>query len=435
MLASSAPSGRDVLPRVRRRLIPFIFLCYVVAYIDRVNLGFAASAMQADLHLSDQVYGTGAGLFFLGYFLFEVPSNLIMERVGARRWLARIMIAWGIVSMLMVIVAGKWSFYGMRVLLGLAESGFFPGVILYLTYWIPARERARTGALFMMAGPVAILVGAPVSSPLLAMDGLLGLHGWQWLFLVEGLPAVILGLIALMYLTDRPEVAMWLPKDDRDWLVAEMARDRAATGVRHLDLGASLRSRRVWILCFVYFLNTSVTYGIFLWLPKIMEAASGTHGLALGAITAVPFVFALVAMVLVGARADRTARPKQHVAACAVVAAIGLVMAAASGQNLPLLLASVTICQAAQRSIQAPFWALPPLFLGGTAAAAGFAMINAIGNLGGYAGPTMMGYLRQTTGGYGPGMLVLAAALLVEAGVVIVITIPPLAPRVQPAAQ
>ncbi len=432
MLTSSAPPGRDVLPRVRRRLIPFIFLCYVIAYLDRFNLGFAASAMQADLHLSDEVYGTGAGLFFLGYFLFEVPSNLIMERVGARRWMARILIAWGIVSMLMVLVTGKWSFYGMRVLLGLAEAGFFPGVILYLTYWIPAHERARTGALFMTAVPVAVLAGAPLSSLLLGLDGLLGLHGWQWLFLAEGLPAVVLGFVALAYLTDRPELAMWLPKGDRDWLVAEMARDRAATGVRHLDLRASLRSRRVWILCVVYFLNTSVTYGVFFWLPKILEAASGAHGFALGVITAGPFVFALIAMVLVGARSDRTGRPKQHVAACALVAALGLALAAASGQNLPLLLASFTICQAAQRSVQAPFWALPPLFLGGTAAAAGFATINAIGNLGGYAGPTMMGYLRQATGGYGPGMLVLAAALLVEAGVVMAIALP--APPPRPAA-
>ena len=429
MLTASTSPAVDVLPRVRRRLIPFIFLCYVVAYLDRLNLGFAASAMQADLHLGDQVYGTGAGLFFLGYFLFEVPSNLILERVGARRWLARIMIAWGIVSMLMVLVSGKWSFYGMRVLLGLAESGFFPGVILYLTYWIPARERARTGALFMTAAPVAILAGAPLSSLLLGMNGWLGLRGWQWLFLAEGLPAVALGLIALVYLTDRPEVALWLPQGDRDWLVAEMARDRAATGVRHLDLAASLRSRRVWILCVVYFLNTSVTYGIFLWLPKILEDASSARGLALAALTAGPFVFALIAMVYVGARSDRTGRPKQHAAGCALVAALGLVLAAASGQDLPLLLASITICQAAQRSVQAPFWALPPLFLGGTAAAAGFAMINAIGNLGGYAGPTMMGYLRQATGGYGPGMLVLAAALLVEAGVVIAITLPSPVPR------
>src|SRR5215218_6950140 len=250
---------REVIGRVTRRLIPFAFICYVVAYIDRVNVGFAATVLQRDLGLTDSQYGHGAGLFFLGYCLFEVPSNLILERVGARRWIARILIGWGIASMAMVFVRDAGSFYVARVILGLAEAGFFPGIVLYLTYWIPAADRARTGALFMMAAPVAITVGAPVSNALLKLDGLGGLRGWQWLFLLEGLPAVLLGLFALRALTDRPRDARWLSDSDREWLARTMDAEgerRAATG--HTSLSRSLRSGRVWLLCSVYFLNTVV---------------------------------------------------------------------------------------------------------------------------------------------------------------------------------
>ena len=424
--ASDTLTDRDVLPLVTRRLIPFLFVAYVIAYVDRVNIGFAASAMQRDLGLSDSVYGTGAGLFFLGYFLFEIPSNLILQWVGARRWIARIMIVWGLVSMAMMAVTGKWSFYGMRVLLGLAEAGFFPGAILYLTYWIPARDRARNAALFMMAAPVTILIGAPLSGLLLLLDGWLGLRGWQWLFIGEGLPAVIVGLIALVYLTDRPEQAQWLSPEARRWLSVEIARDREAAAEHgHATFVASLRSKRVWLLSAAYFLNTSVSYGIFLWLPKILEDASGLQGLRLGLVTAVPFTFALAAMVIVSRHSDRTGERKLHVAGCSLVAASGLVLAAASGQRVLLLVVSFTICQAAQRSVQPLFWAIPPLLLGGTAAAAGFALINAIGNLGGYAGPTMMGWLKEATGGYAPGMLVLAAGLVVQAGIIASLRLPP----------
>ena len=216
MTELSADQERATIARVVRRLVPFMFLCYVIAYIDRVNIGFAATELQRDLGLSDAAYGLGGGLFFLGYCLFEIPSNLILERVGARVWIARIMIVWGLVSMAMMFVVGQWSFYAMRVLLGIAEAGFFPGMVLYLTYWVPAAERAKTGALFMTAAPVAVLVGSPVSEALLALDGRMGLAGWQWLFLVEGFPAVVLGVIALWFLTDRPEQAAWLPPAERD---------------------------------------------------------------------------------------------------------------------------------------------------------------------------------------------------------------------------
>lgn len=423
---------RAVIARVTRRLVAFAFVCYVVAYIDRVNIGFAAAALQRDLGLSDTAYGIGGGLFFLGYCLFEIPSNLILERVGARRWIARIMIGWGIVSMAMMFVAGTASFYAARVLLGIAEAGFFPGMVLYFTYWIPASERARTGALFMMAAPIAIIVGAPISESLLALDGALGLTGWQWLFLLEGLPAVVLGVIALRVLTDRPDDAAWLLPREREWLARTMAAERASRAAGH---GAAavfdgFRSPKVWLLATVYFLNTTVTYGIFLWLPKILRDLSGERGWKLSMMTAIPFVAALIAMVLIGRHSDRTGERKRHVAACALTAATGLVLASFFTEHLWLLVLSFTLSQVGQRSVMSVFWSIPPIVLGGTAAAAGIALINAVGNLGGFFGPTIMGWLRDTTGGYGGGFLVLAGGLVVAASLVLSLRLQPaLRPR------
>ena len=421
----AAQRRREVIARVARRLIPFAFICYVVAYIDRVNIGFAASAFQRDLGLSDTQYGIGAGLFFLGYCLFEVPSNLILERAGARRWIARIMIGWGIASMGMVFVRGVNSFYAARIVLGIAEAGFFPGVVLYLTYWIPSAERARTGALFMMAAPVSIILGAPVSAALLSLDGALGLRGWQWLFLVEGLPAVLLGVLALRVLTDRPAHATWLPDADREWLTATMdaeAARRISSG--HSSVFRSLSSGRVWLLCLVYFLNTVNTYGIFLWLPKMLTEAAGSTRAPISLLTAIPFTAALVAMVLIGRHSDRTGERKGHVAACAITAAIGLVLAVVFRHNIWLLVLSFTLSQIGQRSVMSVFWTIPPIFLGGTGAAAGIGLINAIGNLGGAVGPSLMGALRDFTGAYTTGLLILAGALVLESIVVLTLRIP-----------
>jgi MFS transporter, ACS family, tartrate transporter len=416
---------RRIFGRVLRRIVPFMFLCYVVAYLDRVNVGFAAADMQKDLGMSDAVYGLGAGLFFLGYFLFEIPSNLILERVGARLWMARIMVVWGLVSMAMMLVEGEWSFYALRVLLGLAEAGFFPGMVLYLTYWVPARQRAKAGALCMMAAPVAMVLGAPLSEALLKLDGRLGLHGWQWLFLVEGVPAVLLGVVALFYLTDRPEGAVWLPARDREWLSRQMEAERTERLARqHGSAFAMLRSRKVLILCLIYFLNTVATYGVFLFLPKILKEASGFEGFELSAITAIPFLAALVGMVLIGRHSDRTGERKRHVAACAATAAVGLVLAALARDHVPAIVLSFTLSQLGQRSVQGVFWTIPPLFLGGTAAAAGIALINAVGNLGGFVGPSIMGWLRERSEGYAAGLLVLAAALAIQAVLVLSLRLP-----------
>jgi ACS family tartrate transporter-like MFS transporter len=425
MLLCAADYVPATIARVIRRLVPFIFICYVVAYVDRVNIGFAAADLQKDLGLTDWAYGLGAGLFFFGYFLFEIPSNLILERVGARRWIARIMIVWGLVSMGTMFVTGTTSFYVARVLLGLAEAGFFPGVVLYLTYWIPATDRARANALFMTAAPIAMIVGAPVSAALLALDGWLGLRGWQWLFLIEGLPAVLLGVVTLWYLTDRPEQATWLSPEEREWLSTEMARERALRSrQQHGSELRGLLSGQVWVLSTAYFLNALVTYGVFLWLPRILRDASGFSGLRLGMITAIPFVAALVAMVLIGRHSDRTGERKWHVVACALTAAAGLLLATAFQASWSLIVLSFTLSQIGQRSVMSVFWAIPPLFLGGTAAAAGIAMINAIGNLGGAVGPTVMGWLRESTGNYTGGLLVLVAALVVEAILVMSLRLP-----------
>ena len=419
------PLSEPTLKRVTRRLVGFAFLCYVVAYIDRVNISFAATELQRDLGLTASQYGIGAGLFFLGYCLFEIPSNLILERVGARIWMARIMVVWGLVSMATIFVEDATTFYVARVVLGVAEAGFFPGMVLYLTYWIPAAERARNGALFMTAAPIAMIIGAPISGALLNLDGMAGLRGWQWLFLVEGLPAVVLGVLALWVLTDTPEQAMWLPPHERAWLAETMRREkesRAAT--RHHSISASLASARVWLLATIYFLNTIVTYGILLWLPRILKESSGLDDLPLSAVTAIPFVAALAGMVLIGRHSDRTGERKWHVAACALIAAAGLLVAIVFQSSLPLLVVGFTLSQIGQRSVQGVFWAIPPMFLASTAAAAGIAFINSIGNFGGAVGPPVMGWLREGTDSYTAGLLVLVGVLVAEAALVASLRLP-----------
>jgi ACS family tartrate transporter-like MFS transporter len=402
----------------------------VVAYIDRVNIGFAATELQRDLRLTDTAYGIGAGLFFLGYCLFEIPSNLILDRVGARLWMARIMVVWGLVSMGTMFVTDTTTFYAARVLLGVAEAGFFPGIVLYLTYWIPASERAKNNALFMTAAPIAMIVGAPVSEALLTLDGRLGLQGWQWLFLVEGFPAVVLGVMALWVFTDRPEQATWLAPAEREWLTSTMAAERAARAAHaHVSLIGSLTNRKVWLLSTAYFLNALVTYGVFLWLPKILREASGFSGTRLGVITAIPFVAALIGMVIIGAHSDKTGERKRHVAACALTAATGLVLAVLFQDSVPLIVLSFALSQLGQRSVMSVFWAIPPMILGGTGAAAGIALINSIGNLGGAVGPSVMGALREGTNSYSSGLLVLAAALVIEAILILSLKLPRTAVR------
>jgi len=415
------PIASRTISRVRRRLIPFLATMYFVAYLDRVNVGFAALQMNAALGLSSHVFGTGAGVFFIGYFLFEVPSNFALARVGARRWLARIAIVWGFVSIAMLFITGPRSFYVMRFLLGAAEAGFFPGVVLYLTYWFPGPERARAVAQFSTASMAAGIFGAPLSGVLLSMRNVAGLDGWQWLFLVEGIPAVVLGLIALLYLTDDPEHARWLPPEEQTWLVAAIQRDREEALRPHAStLRAGLMDPMVWRLSLTLFLIVTSGYGFSFFLPQIVKAFSGASDLAVGAWTAVPFLVAAIGMVTVAAHSDRTDERRWHTASCAAVAAAGLFTASLGASPI---VSFVALCIAAigLYSFTPPFWSLPTSFLRGDGAAAGIALINATGNLGGFLGPTIMGWMREATGGYLAGLRVLALAAAAS-GVLVVAT-------------
>ena len=406
--------GRETTAKVTRHLIPFMFVMYIVAFLDRVNVGFAALQMNEDLGFSEAVYGLGAGIFFVGYFLFEVPSNLILERIGARVWIARIMITWGIISMAMFLVQGPVSFYVLRFLLGVAEAGFFPGMILYLTYWFPARERARGVALFMTAVPIAGVIGSPLSGVLLTLDGLAGLAGWQILFLVEGLPAVILGFVVLFYLPDGPNDARWLEPEERSWLQEALEReDRIKANHGEYTARQALTNGRVWLLCAIYFGIVTSLYGVTLWLPLIIEDFSGLGEFGVGLLGAVPYVAGAVGMVLFARRSDATGERRWHVAVAAFIASAGLVLTGLVGTVPALEMAALTLAALGIYSTLATFWSLPTAFLSGTAAAAGIALVNSFGNLGGFVGPYVVGRLSDTTGSYYTGLLLLAALVLV----------------------
>jgi MFS transporter, ACS family, tartrate transporter len=410
--AAGSEVGRRTLRKVTWRLIPFMFLLYIVAYLDRVNVGFAALQMNKDLGLSDAVYGLGAGIFFIGYFLFEIPSNLILERVGARIWIARIMLTWGVISAAMMFVTGPVSFYVLRFLLGLAEAGFFPGMILYLTYWFPARERARRVAGFMAAIPFAGIIGSPLSGWLLTLDGFAGLRGWQILFLIEGIPAVILGIVVLFYMTDRPEHAGWLDSEERGWLRDALGREnRIKADHGEYTTRQAMTDGKVWLLAFVYFGVVTSVYGVSLWLPLIIEDFSGLGDLLVGLLGALPYIAGAIGMVLFARHSDATGERRWHVAVATFIATVGLVLTGATGSPTFEMVALIIAALGIYSSL-ATFWSLPTAFLSGTAAAAGIALINSVGNLGGFVGPYAVGYIKGATGSFYAGLLFLAALIL-----------------------
>jgi D-galactonate transporter len=411
MAPSAVSAEQAIFSKIRLRLIPFMFLLYVVAYLDRVNVGFAALQMNRDLGFGPQVYGRGAGIFFLGYTLFEVPSNLLMARVGARLWIARIMIVWGLVSAAMMYVDSVPLFYASRFLLGVAEAGFFPGMILYLTYWFPASERAKAVAQFMTGTAIANVIGGPLSGLLLTLDGTMGLAGWQWLFLVEGIPAVLLGLFVLYYLTEGPADAHWLSADERKWLIARMESDRAATVSGHdsSSLKAALLSPRVWYFGLLYFTIVVGFYGITFWLPQILKNLSGLSDVKIGLISAIPYVIAAVVMVVVAASSDRAGERRWHVAIPSFMSAFGLIMSATTRDPV-LSLAALSLAAAGIWAALGPFWSLPTAFLTGAAAAGGIALINSLGNLGGFLSPMLIGEIRARTDSFAVALFVLAAA-------------------------
>jgi MFS transporter, ACS family, tartrate transporter len=422
--STGAPLGIDtaaVLARTRRRLLPLLIILFIVSYLDRVNVSFAKLTMNAALGIDDAVYAFGAGIFFVGYFVFEVPSNLILERVGARRWIARIMITWGLVSGATAAVTGGNGFIAMRLLLGMAEAGFFPGIILYLTYWFPETERARVIGLFMVGIPLTGLIGSPVSSLLLGLNGWLGLQGWQWLLLLEALPAVVLGAACLLILPDGPAQASWLTGAEREWLASTLAAERAAVQrAGRSSLRGAFASGRVWALALVYFGIVLAVYGLGFWLPTLVHSF-GIEVTRVGWIAMLPFACSAPFMVWVGRHSDRTHERVWHLIGTSLLGCVGFAGASCSDALLPQL---SFLCLAAMGvyGTLPIFWTFPTAFLASTAAAAGIALINSVGNLGGYFGPEIVEGITRLSGGFGPALLALGLEMLVPVVVVLVIS-------------
>jgi ACS family tartrate transporter-like MFS transporter len=402
------------------RILPFVILLYFVSFLDRVNVGFAALSMNAAIGLTPATLGFGGGVFFIGYIAVQVPSNLILMRVGARAWIARVVIAWGLVSAASAFVVGPYSFYAMRLLLGITEAGFFPGTLLYLSLWFPARQRALAIAAFMAAAPLSTAVGSPISGALMEMPRLLGLANWQWLFILEGLPAVLLGFLTLKVLTDRPEQAAWLAGDERTWLIETLAAERAA-GKTHKGgaaaAWATLRDPRVLALALIYTGNSAGLYAVGLWSPLIIHEF-GYSALTIGWINTVPSVVAAVGMVLWARNSDRTLERTWHVAIPCLLGCAGMLWAGSASTIFAVVMA-LTIVNFGANAPKGPVWALPGVFLSGTSAAAGIAWINSMGNIGGFIGPWLIGIIKQRWGSYSGGLYVVGAMMALSAAVMI----------------
>ncbi len=424
--ALDAPStfAEQVYRKVSWRLIPLLFICYIAAYLDRVNIGFAKLQMQGALQFSEAVYGLGAGIFFIGYFVLEVPSNVLLHRLGARKWIARIMISWGVLSAAMVYVTSPLSFYVIRFLLGAAEAGFFPGIILYLTYWYPAERRGRATSLFMAAVACAGIFGGPLSGWILkGMNGVHGLAGWQWLFVLEGAPSVLLGIFVLFGLQDRVQEAKWLSAEER----ALIARDIAAEETTRApgSAWAVFANPRVWLLALVYFCFVSGLYGVSFWLPTIIKALGVADPLDVGLLSAIPWSFGVVAMYLMARSADRTGDRRWHSAAAGVAGTAGLLISVAFRADPTLSMAGLTLATMGIMATLPVFWGLPTAFLGGTAAAAGIALINSFGNLSGFAAPYLIGLIKDATKSTDAGLHMLAGLLLLGALCVLAVRVAP----------
>ncbi|MFN3290341.1 MAG: MFS transporter [Acinetobacter sp.] len=412
---------KRTLRKITWRIVPFIMILYLIAYIDRVNIGFAAITMKEDLGFTASILGFGAGIFFLGYFLFEVPSNIILHKVGARIWIARVMVTWGIIAGGMAFVESSTSFYVMRFLLGVAEAGFFPGIILYLSYWFPARNRAGVIALFMAAAPIATAIGSPISAALLEMHGIMGLAGWQWMFLIEAIPAVILGVVVFFYMTDRPEKAAWLKPDEREWLVKTMqAEDANKGGQQHHSILRGLANPRVLALALIYFGTSAGLYTLGIWAPQIIKEL-GVSSMTVGLLNAIPPIISVVAMILWSRHSDKTNERTWHVALACLTAAVGLTIAASTGSMFGLI-AALTIVNVGISCSKPPLWSMPTMFLSGAAAATGIATINSIGNLGGFAGPAMIGWVKDQTGSFAGGLYFVAGLLILSTVLTLVLS-------------
>lgn len=416
-----------VYNKIALRLMPFLLLLYIISFLDRVNVGFAKLQMSNDIGLGDAAYGFGAGIFFLGYCLFEIPSNLILQRVGAKFWIARILVVWGIISTGMMFVQTPMQFYIMRFLLGVAEAGFYPGIILYLTYWYPVRLRSQICAIFFLGIAISGVIGGPLSGGIMnTFGGMNGWHGWQWLFLLEGAPAIIFGVVTYFYLDDGPAKAQWLTSTERSLVVDELEAEtkmKFAAGMGH-KFSHAMKDVNLWMLSFANFALLSGVYGVSFWLPQIIKDLGVKDLFTNGLITAIPFAVACVGMILIGKHSDRTRERKWHTALCGLMGAVGLVMSGVFAQVPLVSLIGLSLAMTGSLAGLAVMWSLPGAILSGAAAAAGFALMATVGNLGGYLAPMALGLVRQSTGRLEYGLYMMAAAMVI--GSILMLLIPKL---------
>lgn len=407
--------------KVAWRLMPLLLICYVVAYLDRVNVGFAKLQMMEELRFSDTVYGLGAGIFFIGYFLFEVPSNMILHRVGARVWIGRIMITWGLLSAGMMFVTTPTSFYVLRFLLGVAEAGFFPGIILYLTYWYPAHRRGRITAMFMTGIALSGVIGGPLSGAIMKhAHGWHGLSGWQWMFVLEGLPAAVLGVVVIVVLKDRIADARWLTADERDLLIRNIASEDAKK--EEASALSVMGSGRVWLMAAIYFSFVMGLYGVSFWMPTIIKGMGYNDPLDVGLISAIPYSVSVVVMLIVAKSADRSGERRWHVAIPGLLGAVGLALSVVFAKDPVLAIAALTLGLSGIMTTLPLFWSLPTSFLAGAGAAAGIALINSLGNLSGFVSPYAVGWLKDATGSTDTGVYLLACGMVV--GTLLTLSVP-----------
>ena len=419
----STPGLDAVAERARRRIslrvIPYVFILYIIAFLDRVNVGYAALQMADDLGFSAEVFGFGAGIFFFGYVILEIPGSVLVERWSARKWIARIMISWGVLAIMTAFVRTSTQFYWVRFLLGAAEAGFFPGIIVYLSHWFRYEDRAKAVALFMAAIPVSNLLGSPISGLLLGVRWF-NQPGWRWLFIVEGIPAVILGFITISYLTDWPRDATWLPDDEKEWIIRELELEkRQRKAVRHISMWQALRHRDVLLLVGAYFFATVGFYGLNIWMPTLLKQASNWSDLKVTVVAMIPHLAGLISMLLVGASSDRTGERRWHAASAMVLGGIGYVLVIMAGGNPLLVVAAFCVVAAGVDGYFPGFWPLPTAFLTESAAAASIGLINSFGNLGGFVGPYILGYVRTATNSFNIGLACLAVSMVLGAACVL----------------
>ena len=422
-IVSSEGLEKSAKKRITRRLMPFLIVLFIIAYIDRVNVSYAGLQMTGDLGFTSEVLGFGLGIFFLGYFLFEIPGSLIVEKWSARKWLARIIISWGILAVVMGFIQNATQFYIVRFLLGAAEAGFFPGIIVYLSHWFRYQDRAKAVAMFMAALPIANIFASPISGWIMENIAWLGVPGWRWVYIIEGIPAVVLGVVTIFYLTDRPRDAKWLPEAEREWITAELEHEKQLRkSVRNYSILEAFRHRNVILLALAYFCAVTSVYGFTFWLPKILKGLSGYTNLqVITIIAAIPYCVGLVAMQIVGWNSDRTGERRWHVAISLLAVSVGLFLSALALDNVWLAVAFFCVAGAGLYSYLPGFWALPASFLTESAAAASIGLINSVGNLGGFAGGYIVGYLETKTGSFYTGVIYLSCSAMLGAILILLV--------------